>query len=257
MLDVVPATIRNWEKSGIFSSRRSENNYRIYSFNDIEILRRIFDYSVNQNMDRELIKKLINQDQLLYQRDFDEDYKFTDLVQNKRFKECRKNMRLSKTEVSASVGITEEELTGIEDGNIDITYGLMAKLATLYGEGVLSFLDLDFHSREPVIRNGEGKTFSSGLKGVDMECLNEDTTTGYQMVKCKVQPGCGSYTSHKHQYGYEYMYILEGELKVILDNRNEYIIKKNDSIQFSSTKFHCWSNSSENKSVFLWIHSKL
>ncbi len=29
-IGVVPATIRNWEKQGLFTARRSDNGYRIY-----------------------------------------------------------------------------------------------------------------------------------------------------------------------------------------------------------------------------------
>ncbi len=39
VLKVVPATIRNWEKSGLFVAKRSENNYRTYTLDDIETLK--------------------------------------------------------------------------------------------------------------------------------------------------------------------------------------------------------------------------
>ena len=41
ILGVVPATIRNWEKNGMISSKRSASNYRIFTLDDIETLKKI------------------------------------------------------------------------------------------------------------------------------------------------------------------------------------------------------------------------
>uniref|UniRef100_UPI0006D2A0EF MerR family transcriptional regulator n=1 Tax=Clostridium sp. NkU-1 TaxID=1095009 RepID=UPI0006D2A0EF len=40
-IGVVPATIRNWEKQGLFEVKRSENGYRIFDYSDIEKLQEI------------------------------------------------------------------------------------------------------------------------------------------------------------------------------------------------------------------------
>ena len=56
-LDIVPATIRNWEKAGLFTAKRRGNNYRVFDINDIALLRRIKKYSVEENMSMSLIKK--------------------------------------------------------------------------------------------------------------------------------------------------------------------------------------------------------
>ena len=46
MLGVVPATIRNWEKNGLFVAKRKSNNYRVFDFDDIELLKKIKVYSL-------------------------------------------------------------------------------------------------------------------------------------------------------------------------------------------------------------------
>lgn len=40
ILDVSPATIRNWEKNNLFVAKRNKNNYREYSQTDIELLKK-------------------------------------------------------------------------------------------------------------------------------------------------------------------------------------------------------------------------
>ena len=41
MLGVVPGTIRNWEKCGIITVKRSKNNYRIFTLDDLTTLRKV------------------------------------------------------------------------------------------------------------------------------------------------------------------------------------------------------------------------
>ena len=55
ILGVVPATIRNWEKSGLITTKRSASNYRIFTIDDIELLKKIREYSIDKHMTRRLI----------------------------------------------------------------------------------------------------------------------------------------------------------------------------------------------------------
>ena len=59
ILGVVPATIRNWEKNGMISSKRSASNYRIFTLDDIETLKKIKEYSVDKHMGTQAIKMLL------------------------------------------------------------------------------------------------------------------------------------------------------------------------------------------------------
>ena len=48
MIGVVPATIRNWEKYGLIEAKRSSNNYRRFSLDDINTLKKIKEYSIDK-----------------------------------------------------------------------------------------------------------------------------------------------------------------------------------------------------------------
>lgn len=50
MVEVSPATLRNWEKAGLFKANRSGNNYRVFTVNDIEMLKKIRYYAVDMKM---------------------------------------------------------------------------------------------------------------------------------------------------------------------------------------------------------------
>ncbi|MDR1920723.1 MAG: MerR family transcriptional regulator, partial [Candidatus Adiutrix sp.] len=49
-IGIVPATIRNWEKQGLFQAKRSEKGYRVYDLDDIEQLRSIKQLSKDKSM---------------------------------------------------------------------------------------------------------------------------------------------------------------------------------------------------------------
>ena len=50
MLGVVPATIRNWEKNGLIKAKRTASNYRVFTLDDIETLKKIKEYSGEKRM---------------------------------------------------------------------------------------------------------------------------------------------------------------------------------------------------------------
>ncbi|MBO0428787.1 MerR family transcriptional regulator [Vagococcus fluvialis] len=58
ILDVSPATIRNWEKSKLFIARRNKSNYRQYDSTDLELLKKIKYLSIEKNEHR-CYKKIV------------------------------------------------------------------------------------------------------------------------------------------------------------------------------------------------------
>jgi mannose-6-phosphate isomerase-like protein (cupin superfamily) len=58
----------------------------------------------------------------------------------------------------------------------------------------------------------------------------------------------GTYTHH----GQEFVYVLEGELKVVLKNQEE-ILYTNESLHIDSTEEHIWYNETEQPTVLLVV----
>ena len=59
ILGIAPGTIRNWEKCGLITVRRSESNYRSFTPDDVEALRKVKEYSIDKHMGAHAIRMLL------------------------------------------------------------------------------------------------------------------------------------------------------------------------------------------------------
>jgi len=253
IVGVVPATVRNWEKAGLIQPKRKGNNYRVYNFNDIEILKKIKEYADEKNMSLSLIKQLLSKD-VSYSKEksvYDKEF------YHAKLKKHREDEGYTLEEVSNAVGISPSYLSRIENGKTGVTYEILNKLAAFYGESTLRFFDIKNNEDSEVIRKGEGKILLTGLQGVTIESLINSDNDSFESVKFIVEPRCGDFKSHNHHSGEEFIHVLKGKLTVTLDDTTEFIIEEGDSIHFKSNRMHKWHNPSDDIAEILWVHSYL
>ena len=252
MLDVVPATIRNWEKAGLFTAKRRGNNYRVFSVEDIELLKKIKQYSIDESMNIALIKKVLANDvntAMPVKRNYPKK------IYYKKLREYREARKYTLEDVSGMVGISSSYLSKVENGQSNISINLLSRLAEFYGESLITFLGAENEEQNCVVYDGEGTPMDTLLNGVEIKSLTH--YTAFQPVTFTVAPGCGDFKSHRHSSGQEFIYVLSGKLQVTLDEKNVYLLKDNDSISFASTRMHNWHNSGKSTLKLLWIHSSL
>lgn len=253
IVGVVPATIRNWEKAGLIESKRKNNNYRAYDFIDIEHLKKIKEYSSEKNMSIPMIKQLLSKDLIVHSS---ENKKFNKELYLTRLKEYRENEGYTLEDVSNAIGISPSYLSRIENGKAGVSYEMLEKLASYFGESTIRFFDIKNVETQELVKDGNGKELITGIEGVRIQSLiNSDNT--FESVKFIINPGCGDFKSHCHHNGEEFIYVLKGRLKVILDDSIEFNLKNGDSIHFKSTRLHKWHNPSNKISELLWVHSYL
>ena len=109
-VDVVPATIRNWEKAGLIKIRRSPNGYRIFDLQDIEHLKKIKNKSKDENIGINGIRLLFH-DEYLDQAEFPMTAPAPPGVSKrllgKKWKESRLKRGYNLDEVANLVGISK------------------------------------------------------------------------------------------------------------------------------------------------------
>lgn len=253
IVGVVPATVRNWEKAGLIQPKRKGNNYRIYNFNDIEILRKIKEYTDEKNMSLSLIRQLLSKD-VSYSKEksvYDKEF------YHAKLKKCREDEGYTLEEVSSAVGISPSYLSRIENGKTGVTFEILDKLASFYGESTLRFFDIKNNEEDEVIRKGKGKILLTGLQGVTIESLINTDNGSFESVKFIVEPRCGDFKSHNHHSGEEFIYVLKGILNITLDDTKEFTVQEGDSIHFKSNRMHKWHNATDSVMEILWVHSYL
>lgn len=266
LVGVSPGTIRNWERDGLFSPHRNDNNYRIFSLKDIEYLRKLKNYSIDQRLNIQAIKKLIDTDlSLVYaglpSEDNSENNDDTDSTLFKRelfekWKSVRSQRNLTLEDVSKATGISISYLSRIENMNANVSLEIINILSEYYGETLTYFYDTNTFSDEYKVRKKDRFKIESGLSGVYIESLINRKNTVMRPTIFTVMPDSGQEHSHSHR-GEEFILVLEGEIIITLDNNDEYHLSKNDSVSFPSITNHKWKNISDKKCKLIWVHSPI
>lgn len=258
ILDVVPATIRNWEKNGLFIAKRKNNNYRVFSLDDIDQLKIIRTYSINQKMGTNAIKNILmsglTKPPMFSSVDPSEvQTKYSKKLLSGKWLESRNNLNLTLEEVGANIGISTSYLSKIENGQANISFDILNKLANFYGESILYFFEQESIDSK-IVRNKQGEVVEVGLPGVRMESLIAQKHHVLFPVLFTIEPDCGSTETHRH-HGEEFIYVIHGKLEVTLNYDEVYPIKKGDSIYFKSFEYHSWTNTGKKPAMILWVHS--
>lgn len=258
LLGVVPATIRNWEKQGFFVAKRSSNAYRIYSLEDIETLKKIKQYSIDDKMGSKAIKSMLitqaSLPPLIVGTDaYDAATPPSRKLIGSKWKLYRDKLNLTLEDVATQIGISTSYLSKIENGQANISYEILERLATFYGESVLHFFEPEEENRT-LIEKGTGESVQAGIPGVSLESLISQKEHVLFPMMFYVEPGAGAPETHQH-HGEEFIYVVNGTFRVTLNYTDVYDMKAGDSMYFKSTEFHNWMNPGKKTSQVLWVHS--
>lgn len=259
MLGVVPGTIRNWEKAGLITVKRSDSNYRIFTVDDLATLRRVKEYSIDKHMGAHAIKLLLGggegasdfEDSIRQQAEKQYSKKLT----SEKWRELRKQKGYTLEEVSRSVGISVAHLSKLENGG-NVSLKLLRDLAHFYGESPLYFLEPVRDEKHLVEKGGGDPLDVNGDPGIDMHSLVAMREHVMYPVLSEVQPGSGNKMPHTHN-GEEFIYMFSGTLEVQLNDDPPYVLHAGDSFYYRGSDLHSWWNPSRRKARFLWIHSSV
>lgn len=258
IIGVVPATIRNWEKNGLIAVKRTPSNYRIFTVEDIETLKKIKEYSKEKKMGSNAIKMLapITTESLL--ENFVEQQKevyYSRKLMSEKWREIRKQLGLTLEEVSREVGISVAHLSNLENGG-NVSLDLLNKLAHFYKESPLYFM-APSNQESNIVRKGEGEPIQlksdPGLTMTSLIAMNEHIM---YPVLCTVEPGCGNLNPHRHN-GEEFIYILSGIIEIFLNENPPFILRRGDSFYYKGSDLHSWHNISSKPATLLWVHSSI
>jgi len=256
IIGVVPATIRNWEKQKLFISKRSKNNYRYYTLDDIEFLKKIKHYSVDKRINSETIRVIMGNEgsadaRVIYEKNMEK----SDRLLSHKWKEKRESLGYTLENVSNETGISISYLSKIENGQANLSIDVLNRLADFYRESILYFVEKANNSSK-VVRKNKGDLIDIGIEGVNIESLAGVSDNFIFPVIYFLDPGCGSIERHRHN-GEEFIYVLSGKLEVKLNDNEVYVLKKEDSIIFKSSEYHEWKNIDKNTAKVLWVHSPI
>ena len=250
-IGVVPATIRNWEKAGLFTAKRSENGYRIFTFSDIEYLENIKRCSKDKGMGISAIRLLYgnDRDNLLQKKD---DVTVSRKLLSKKWKDYRLKRGESLEDVARAIGISASYLSRIENQQtVNVSLEILQRLADFYGENLLYYVNEAEQNRN-LVKRKKGEKFTIGIPGISIESVTAMKSGTLSVMIYTVGPGSGRDSASSHS-GEEFVYLLSGQLEFHLEEEI-FFLSPGDSLSYSSLKSHYWHNNGKKIAKILWVY---
>ena len=242
---VSPSVIRTWENLGLTRPRRTESKYRLYTADDVKLLKRARFLRKVRGLNAAAIVELLRREG--HARPAGDG---SALAIGSHLRRLRSKRRLSLAQVAKTVGISVGFLSALERSQMSGSVGTLRKLARFYKTNILDFFDATGASSRQV-RPAQRKVLEAGA-GVRMELLAWGNTV-MEPHLFRVAPGAGSGDSYSHE-GEEFLYILRGALAITLENE-EYRLKVGDSFYFESATPHHWKNPGRAEAWLLWVNT--
>jgi DNA-binding transcriptional MerR regulator/mannose-6-phosphate isomerase-like protein (cupin superfamily) len=240
-----PSVIRSWESLGLSRPRRTESKYRLYTADDVKLLKRARFLRKVRGLNAAAIVELLRREGRRRPA-----VDGTAGAIGSHLRRLRAKRRLSLAQVAQSVGISVGFLSALERSQMSASVGTLRKLARFYRTNILDFFDAKGVSSRQV-RPQQRKVLEAG-SGVRMELLAWGNTV-MEPHLFRVAPEAGSGDSYTHE-GEEFLYVLRGQLAITLESE-EYRLKAGDSFYFESATAHHWRNPGRAETWVLWVNT--
>jgi DNA-binding transcriptional MerR regulator/mannose-6-phosphate isomerase-like protein (cupin superfamily) len=242
---VSPSAIRSWENLGLTRPRRTESKYRLYTPDDVKLLKRARFLRKVRGLNAAAIVQLLRREgRVRPAADANAG------AIGSHLRKLRAKRRLSLAQVARTVGISVGFLSALERSQMSGSVGTLRKLARFYRTNILDFFDATGATGRQV-RPEQRKVLEAG-PGVKMELLAWGNTV-MEPHLFRVAPKAGSGDSYTHE-GEEFLYVLRGELAITLE-KEEYRLKAGDSFYFESATPHHWRNPGQAETWVLWVNT--
>lgn len=240
---VSPSVIRSWESLGLTRPQRTESKYRLYTPDDVKLLKRARFLRKVRGVNAAAIVELLRREGRVKPGG-------NAAAIGAHLRQLRAKRALSLAQVAQAVGISVGFLSALERSQMSGSVGTLRKLARFYKTNILDFFDATGASSRQV-RPEQRKVLEAG-PGVQMELLAWGNTV-MEPHLFRVAPKAGSGDSYTHE-GEEFLYVLRGELAITLE-KEEYRLKAGDSFYFESATQHHWKNPGRAETWVLWVNT--
>ena len=244
MVGVSPSVIRSWESLGLTRPQRTASKYRLYSADDVRLLKRARFLRRVRGLNAPAIVQLLRRDGIVRH-----DSNGSAAI-GVHLRQLRTTRGLSLARVAKAVGISVGFLSALERSQMSASVGTLRKLTRFFRTNILDFFDPS-ESNSRLVRPERRKVLQAG-PGVRMELLAWGNTV-MEPHLFRIAPKAGSGESYSHE-GEEFLYVLRGELDISLQDE-AYRLKPGDSFYFESATPHRWKNPGRTETWVMWINT--
>jgi DNA-binding transcriptional MerR regulator/mannose-6-phosphate isomerase-like protein (cupin superfamily) len=245
LVGVSPSVIRTWEGLGLARPRRTASKYRLYSPEDVKLLKRARFLRRVRGLNASAIVHALKKDGLVAARPERKSRAI-----GAHLRQLRVGRGLSLAQVAKEVDISVGFLSALERSHMSASVGTLRKLARFFKTNILDFFDAS-DSSSRLVQPNQRKILEAG-PGVHMELLAWGNTV-MEPHLFRIAPRAGSGESYSHE-GEEFLYVLRGDLIIIVEE-DEYHLRSGDSFYFESATRHSWKNPGSKETCVLWINT--
>ncbi|MFZ0563378.1 MAG: cupin domain-containing protein [Terriglobales bacterium] len=245
VVGISPSAIRGWEALGLTRPQRTESRYRLYTNDDVRLLKKARYLRKVRGLNAAAIVQMLKREGTIKPA-------VPGGISSigPRLRRLRTQRGVGLAEVAAAAGISVGFLSALERSQMSASVGTLRRLARYYRTNILDFFDAtELNTR--LVRPPKRKVLEAG-PGVRMELL----AWGNKVMEphlFRIKPHAGSGESYAHE-GEEFLFVLRGELQIALDGE-EYHLKRGDSFYFESATPHRWTNPGRGETWLLWVNT--
>jgi transcriptional regulator with XRE-family HTH domain len=245
LVGVSPSAIRGWESLGLTRPQRSQGRYRLYTNDDVRLLKKARYLRKVRGLNTPAIVETLKREGAIKP-----PASHTIITLGSRLRQLRTKRGLSLAQVASACGVSVGFLSALERSQMSASVGTLRRLARYYRTNILEFFDPP-KSNSRLVRPSQRKVLEAG-PGVRMELLAGGNTV-MEPHLFRIKPRAGSGESYAHE-GEEFLFVLRGELKIALADE-EYHLKRGDSFYFESATPHRWKNPGSGETWLLWVNT--
>lgn len=248
LVGVSPSMLRSWESLGLIRPRRTGSRYRLYTPEDIRVLKRARFLRRVRGLNSPAIVHLLKS-QGIVPAARQTHGKSAGL--GPRLRRLRLKRGLSLAAVATATSISVGFLSAVERGLMSASVGTLRKLARFHNVNILDFFN-PTEANPRLVQPRERKLLEAG-PGVRMELLAWGNTV-MEPHLFRIAPGAGSGEPYAHE-GEEFLYIIRGKLEISLDGGEGFRLAPGDSFYFESNVPHRWANPGKSEAWVLWVNT--
>jgi DNA-binding transcriptional MerR regulator/quercetin dioxygenase-like cupin family protein len=245
VVGISPSAIRGWEALGLTHPRRTKSRYRLYTNEDVRLLKKARYLRKVRGLNAAAIVQMLKREGAIKPAAGSGAAAI-----GRRLRRLRTQRGLSLAEVASAAEISIGFLSALERSQMSASVGTLRRLARYYRTNILEFFDAT-ESSARLVRPPKRKVLEA-VPGVRMELL----AWGNKVMEphlFRIAPQAGSGEPYAHE-GEEFLFVLRGELKIALDGE-EYRLKRGDSFYFESATPHHWKNPGRSEAWLLWVNT--
>jgi DNA-binding transcriptional MerR regulator/quercetin dioxygenase-like cupin family protein len=256
LVGVSRSTLRLWERHKLIVPHRSPSGYRVYTDNDIVMLRTIYRLIHIEGLNLAGVRKVLKMPTEEPPESVRSSQERLGMSMGPKLRRLREERGLSLAEVSNATGLSVPWLSQVERSKAHLSIDSLWKLAKFYDRNLIYFFErLGEEGKNLVHPEDRRPLDTTSGDGVRMELLTDLPSAVMEPILFFIRPGGERSDFYAHE-GEEFLFMLKGALDFWIGEAEVYRLHEGDCLYFDSVIKHRYRNPSDSEvAIVLWVNT--